>query len=465
MRQSTSAAEPPRKKRRRAESEREEADLNSNEGDEEGPACQSCRKRKAKCSRQQPCSHCERLEVECIYDERRMRPGMKTGAIEALNQRLSNLEQMFIGQGMLLRPLLAQALEDAPTIQVDSGKPASLDQQADQLKQHLLEASATLQHPSEPPPKLNKAHDNHEGSEDLVGSPPMLPEAEVDALVHWYFENVHRWIPVLHAHHFQERLHDPAQRRGLNTILHAITSLCLRFSSGSSLSPAEKKSASRRCRHAVILQSMERFSVGNLQALVIVAFDIIGSGRGPSAWSVVGSMTRTVEHLRLSTEASNDASNEESAEYLIRRMSFLRKAESWTEEEERRRVFWCVFIMDRFCSVATGWNNSLTGADVRRRLPCEGAIWKAGTPVKTPFFGIAERPSHAPQTLTLASERHPADDEEMEAIGGFAFCVEATESLNLVTKFFLQYAINIKDPQEVQMWLMRFKELDLRLVK
>ncbi|EON65998.1 hypothetical protein W97_05241 [Coniosporium apollinis CBS 100218] len=222
---------------------------------------------------------------------------------------------------------------------------------------------------------------------------------------------------------------------------------------------------SLRCRHAVILQSMEKFSVASLQALVIIAFDIIGSGRGPSAWSVVGSMTRTVEQLRLSVEDGDAGAGKDAREFLIRRMSFLRESNSWIESEERRRVFWNVFLMDRFCSVATGWNNSLTSADVRRRLPCEGAIWQAGNPVRTPYFGIAERSSPSQHVLTPTSERHPADEEEVESIGGFAFCIEATESLNLVTAFFLQHAIDFIDPQGIQMWLMRFKELDLRLVK
>ena len=114
------------------------------------------------------------------------------------------------------------------------------------------------------------------------------------------------------------------------------------------------------------------------------------------------------------------------------------------------------------------WNNSLTGADVRRRLPCEGALWEAGNPVRTPYFGIAERSStsraNAP-TLTPTSERHPADEEEVDCIGGFAFCIEATESLNLVTTFFLRQPVNFDNSQEMQVWLMKFKELDLRLVK
>ena len=63
-------------------------------------------------------------------------------------------------------------------------------------------------------------------------------------------------------------------------------------------------------------------------------------------------MTRTVEQLRLSIEEEDRRSKD--GEYLIRRMTFLRKAESWIETEERRRVFWNVFLMDRFCSIATG---------------------------------------------------------------------------------------------------------------
>ena len=69
----------------------------ADDGGEDGPACQSCRRRKSRCSKQQPCAQCERLEVECLYDERR-RPGFKTGALDSLSQRLANLEQMFLGQ-------------------------------------------------------------------------------------------------------------------------------------------------------------------------------------------------------------------------------------------------------------------------------------------------------------------------------------------------------------------------------
>ena len=98
-------------------------------------------------------------------------------------------------------------------------------------------------------------------------------------------------------------------------------------------------------------------------------------------------------------------------------------------------------------------------------MPCEGAIWAAGRVVITPRFGIDERSGVSAQAITPASERQGAGEDELEAIGGFAFGIEAAESLNLVTRFFLQHAVRFDDQEQMQLWLMKFKELDLRLIK
>lgn len=74
--------------------------------EEDKPACQSCRKRKLKCSREAPsCSQCERLgkctkgiipEVvlscvlgcPCIFDRKKGKPGIKSGVIDVMNRRI-----------------------------------------------------------------------------------------------------------------------------------------------------------------------------------------------------------------------------------------------------------------------------------------------------------------------------------------------------------------------------------------
>lgn len=173
-------------------------------------------------------------------------------------------------------------------------------------------------------------------------------------------------------------------------------------------------------------------------------------------------MTRTVEQLQLSVEDEDQPQATTKAKVLIRRIAFLPPACDWLELEERRRVFWNVFLMDRFCSIATGWNLSLTSVDVKRRLPCEGVLWEQGRiEVPTPYFGVSDQVGTTSKGLPSAL----SDADDQESLGGFAYCIEATESLSLVTSFFLQHAIDMAKPQDVQMWLMRFKQLDLRLCR
>ncbi|KAI8935137.1 hypothetical protein NX059_007731 [Plenodomus lindquistii] len=156
----------------------------------------------------------------------------------------------------------------------------------------------------------------------------------------------------------------------------------------------------------------------------------------------------------------------------------------WTELEERRRLFWIVFLLDRFCSVSTGWNTSLTADDVHRRLPADGGYFTREEPVITPYFGIWNKAAarigrslaHVPAQYNEedpAVEQHPVTGAspssangfiDASKLGAFAYCVEATESLSQVTTFFLQQRINWQDKEHAISWLTRFKELDLRLV-
>jgi hypothetical protein len=76
----------------------------SQAGDDDTPACASCKKRKLRCSRESPtCSHCQRLgkceigrdsaelilkpATECVYNPKQ-KPGLKPGAVEALTRRV-----------------------------------------------------------------------------------------------------------------------------------------------------------------------------------------------------------------------------------------------------------------------------------------------------------------------------------------------------------------------------------------
>lgn len=174
-------------------------------------------------------------------------------------------------------------------------------------------------------------------------------------------------------------------------------------------------------------------------------------------------MARTVEQLQLNVEDDDPDQTRTASKVLIARIAFLPSCRDWAEEEGRRRVFWNVFLMDRFCSIATGWNFSLKSAEVKRRLPCEGALWRAAEPLKspTPYFGIPEQSNPTEESLLNVS---PGIDDP-SSLGGLSYCIEATESLSLITSFFLRQVVDVNDVQSIRLWLLRFKQLDLRLVQ
>ncbi|KAE8397401.1 hypothetical protein BDV37DRAFT_292156 [Aspergillus pseudonomiae] len=465
----------------------QQQDQDATKPEDDIPACQSCRKKKARCSREQPCSQCVRFDVACVYDDRRLKPGLRAGAVDQLYRRIDTLENMFLGQSVLWKQVWEalhpnSAFPGAPDEDLNNEEtPSRQFVHAREAMKNSMSQLAEAKDKAESSIEAEPNEDNGFRSPkrrkvDVVSTPQQLLRRGTDFdilnldlvhhLVEFYFANIHHWIPILHVRKFREQIQTYKGRQKAIHILHAIVALCSRFSSDSRLgSDTEKAELAERSRQNVILSSMESFSVENLQALVIIAFDTIGRGRGPSSWSIVGGMARTVEQLQLSVEEEHLSSHSQSGETLIRRMAFLKPSTSWSEAEERRRVFWTVFLMDRFCSVSTGWNISLTSADVKRRLPCEGALWEQETEARPPYFGISDAKAASPHRPLLAESRMTADPKEQDCIGGFAYCIEATESLALVTNFFLHHALDIRDADKAQLWLMRFKELDLRMVQ
>lgn len=322
------------------------------DGGGSGPACQSCRKKKAKCSRQQPCSHCVKNSIPCTYDEKKGKPGMRTGAIDRLNRRVDSLESMFLGQGILWQQVWRCL--DAVNGQESRSSPSSntLSECTQQLKETLSSLNRKRigeDHPEILPQEASKrrrvdiqsSHSEASNSAQLSTSDGTLPDDLTKLLVDIYFIRIHPWIPILHVHQFRQQLVDSRDKSKLSTILRAITSVCIRFCDDMRLGDTETRAHIAKVnRQHVILQSMESFSVENLQAMIICAFDIIGSGRGPSAWSIVGSMARTVEQLQLSVESEDQVGSPKDTQVLVKRMAFLRPCRSWSEIEERRRVFW-----------------------------------------------------------------------------------------------------------------------------
>jgi hypothetical protein len=71
----------------------------------------------------------------------------------------------------------------------------------------------------------------------------------------------------------------------------------------------------------------------------------MGDGDLISASPIIGSLTRTVEYLQLTIEM-----DEKPKPNFLRPITILKDAQTCAEAEERRRVFWNVFILDRYAA-------------------------------------------------------------------------------------------------------------------
>lgn len=262
------------------------------------PACQSCRKKKARCDRAQPCSQCVRFKVTCVYDDRRMKPGLRAGAVDQLYRRIETLENMFLGQEMLWQQVW-QALHPNTSLpeQIKDATDTDLEQRREQLKTRLLEPVPCTE-------RANRQNAHNESMEDVEATTraakrrrlnenassssnpsidvdddltEILAPEVMDELVDFYYVNIHPWIPVLHVAKFRERMRSPEHRSRVACILHAIIAVCARFSRSEFLQNEDFKTRiAEKSRQKVILDSTESFSVENLQALVIIAFETVG---------------------------------------------------------------------------------------------------------------------------------------------------------------------------------------------
>ncbi|KAH7140002.1 fungal-specific transcription factor domain-containing protein [Dactylonectria estremocensis] len=486
-------------------------DVDRSGGDGELGSCQGCRKRKLKCSRGLPvCSHCHRLGSSCVYDGKKNKPGLKPGAVEGLSRRIDVLENAQL-QGNRDGERLENSLNVLSNLSLELCKiinqnrsPATIaapEQRVVHAHTESPASSLSWHHPepensaesSMPRPRKRRRLDSCGNPkleiqlplEDLTDPSLNLPPPDLlEDITDTYFLNIQPWVPILHETYFRARIHDPEQRPILVVVLHAIVVAAIRFikPDSHSLRPHDLDTWAKKSRSIVLLTAMNGLSVENLQALTIIAFNDIGHGNASKAWSIVGSLTRTVEYLQLSIEC-----DEHDTQPLLKPLTSLLPSQQWVEEEERRRVFWSIFNLDRFCSVTTGWNTSLTADDVHRRLPADGDLWHKEEPVITPYFGIWDRsaakignsiaflptnysgPAHSTQSAVQQGSPQSTShalgasaQPDMSGIGAFAYCIEATESLSRVTTFFLQQRIDFHDRQEVSSWLTRFKELDLR---
>ncbi|KAL3479636.1 fungal-specific transcription factor domain-containing protein [Aspergillus californicus] len=275
-------------------------------------ACSTCRRRKTKCSGERPiCFHCRRNRHACVYE-----------------------------------PYSVTALPPVSHNVRSSSGQSELLQRIDLIESRLAELSNhnTQRTPSSDTP----AHET--SSHPFINPPQHIQRSLIDT----YFVHVHNH-PYSHFHEtsFRQSFDSSSLPRSL---LLAVLASAVRFSKhefyrGRTLEASEVYS--RGAWLSVLtddLTSEDTMSLHVVQAVNILAVVEHTAGRINSGWLKLGLGAR-----------------------ISQAMGLMREPDPWlpfAEQEERRRVFWSVYLLDKLISCGRSRPIVILDQDCQLRLPC-----------------------------------------------------------------------------------------------
>lgn len=299
-------------------------------------------------------------------------------------------------------------------------------------------------------PRLESPGINHNQPNSELSSEQALPPYDLlYALVDLYFKFVNTWCPILHRSTTLDTLFGPSTLEEADKILlHAIVATTLRFSTDPRLTEERRRHYHDISKQKVLLYGLENSSVKALQALVILALDLVGSSNGPPGWNLLALITRSVVQLGLAVEMTSSSISPNYPSIYTLRAMVLPDAESFIEEESRRRLFWMVYLLDRYATIATAFEFALDEKEIDRTLPCRDELWNKNQSVQTRWFRTSERTEY--------------DIDKPENLGTFSYYIEILGILSRIHKF-LKKPVDISALSDVEVWQAEYRELDNRL--
>lgn len=278
----------------------------------------------------------------------------------------------------------------------------------------------------------------------------MPPYDLLYALVDLYFKHINTWCPILHRKTTLDSLFGPSTLQETDRILlHAIVAATMRYSNDARLTEERRQHYHQVSKQRVLLYGMENSSVKSLQALVILALDLVGSSNGPPGWNIMALITRAVVQIGLAVETTSfSVSPNYTSIYTLRAM-VLPEPRDFIEEESRRRLFWMIYLLDRYATIATAFDFSLDNKEIDRTLPCRDDLWIKNEKVETKWFKTRDYHGESPDYSV----------DKPENIGAFGFHCEILNILGQIHDF-LKQPVDISALSDVETWQLRYKELD-----
>jgi len=354
---------------------------------------------------------------------------------------------------------------DLPSLGADAPTASPSDTAVKNLVHNDLQNGNTTSAMGSLPPAQNAHSGDYTGNGSSLKVPVTLfadqegPFADPDlglppydllyALVDLYFEHINSWCPILHRRSTLDTFFGPSPLGEADRmVLYAIVATALRFSTDSRLNDLNRKRYHDSSKQKVLLYGLENSSVKALQALVILALDLVGSSNGPPGWKLLALITRSVVQLGLAVESKSSLIAPAYPSIYTLRAVTLSEPESWIEDESRRRLFWMVYLLDRYSTIATAFDFALDDKDIDRKLPCKDEFFMKNQPVET-------------RRLRCSGD-HADYMSHAKNVGSFGLYMEILGILSRIHQF-LKHHVDIGSLSDVEKWQATYRKLDSEL--
>ncbi|GKZ29520.1 hypothetical protein AbraIFM66950_005221 [Aspergillus brasiliensis] len=313
-----------------------------------GSACTECRRRKMRCDGRHPqCNNCSNAGIICVFNPQPSRRGPKKGHLKSLQTRIANLESMLFGRTQ-------DSLSADASINVEA-----VAQPAEDGWTGRSQVNVSLDgfHVPAGAPK--------------VGAVPVsdLLHAELDQL---YFDRAHVFVPILNARRYLSWTRDGNKSVSRRCLQYAMWTMTTSMSSQLEHLCKPFYQSVRKLLGCLELADSNTNTdrIEHIQALLILAVYEFTHHTFSRGWLSAGQGIRLAQLMNLH---KIDFSNKGKA--IPHEASGL---DDPVYTEEKRRVFWVAYILDRLISLVNESPLTIDERVIATRLPAGEEAFQTG---------------------------------------------------------------------------------------
>ncbi|EMC98574.1 hypothetical protein BAUCODRAFT_145643 [Baudoinia panamericana UAMH 10762] len=350
-------------------------------------ACATCRKQKRKCDKQLPsCSLCLRIGRPCDYTEE-LRAGSAPSPedFNALRQEVAELRNLLTRDPALSSTsgnnvATNSSYSDDSSAFHSNGPPTHGSLPNDILSPtgNGSQSGSTWPGPSSFPSLFfldSNAfeYERFQIQAPYVRVPPgalscLGSSTELRAMIEHYFDSVHSYFPIVSKIRLYQHLSNPLHEPGADIALlfMSMKLACNELPDGT---PPQSQLYQDVKSFYHYIEAQNGFSIQLIQALALIGLYETGHAIYPAAYLTIGHAARLGIAMGI---------HERSVPQM------LAKPTTWTEQEERRRVWWGVIVLDRYVNIGNkGKPFASADPSLASILPTDDASWDRGQMLAT----------------------------------------------------------------------------------